>query len=120
MSATKSLIQPAENSEVEVAGDERPGFRDEIIGAVTGRVGNGTSASSTARSMASSLTPYGWLALLILTNGVVSTLSSARDATLQGCRQDDDRSGALAGLIFCTAAQYDNVRYLTFPSAICC
>jgi hypothetical protein len=104
MSAPNSLIQPAERNEVEAAGDERPSFWDEILGAVTGRIGNGTSARSTAWSLA----PYGWLALLILTNAVVSALSSAY------------RSGALAGLIFCTAARYDNVRYLTFPSVLCC
>lgn len=80
MSAPKSLIQPAERREVEATGDERPGFWDEIVGAVTGRFRSGTSGGSSA----SSLAPYGWLALLILTNAVVSTLSSAHDAALRG------------------------------------
>jgi hypothetical protein len=104
MGAPKSLIQSAENNEVEAAGDQRSGFRDEIIAAVTGRFRSGTSAGSTARSRAWSLAPYGWLALLILTNAVVSTLSSVHDAALRGQPHDllrpayFDATGALCTL----------------------
>jgi hypothetical protein len=76
MTAPKSLIQPAENLDVEPIRDSRSAFWDELRGAVTSRFGNGPKASSFA--------PYLWLALLILTNAVVSTLSGAHDAAQRG------------------------------------
>lgn len=111
MGAPKSLIQSAENNEVEAARDERPGFRDEIVAAVTGRFQSGTSAGSTARSTAWPLAPYGWLALLILINASVSRLSSVQDAARCGQPPDllrptyFEATGALVGLIFRSAAR---------------
>lgn len=97
MTTPKSLIQPSETLEVEVTGDKRFGFWDEWRGAVTSRFRTGATASS--------LAPYGWLALLIVTNAVVSTLSSAHDAAMRGQPYDlarpafFDTTGALCTLM---------------------
>jgi LytTr DNA-binding domain len=85
MTAPNNLIQPAENLEVETIGDKRSAFWDELRGAVRSRIQSGTNADSFA--------PYGWLALLILTNAVVSTLSSAHDAMQRGEPYDLGRPG---------------------------
>jgi hypothetical protein len=85
MTSPNNLIQPAEDLEVEAIGDKRSAFWDELLGAVTSRIQGGTTADSFA--------PYGWLALLILTNAVVSTLSSAHDAMQRGEPYDLGRPG---------------------------
>ncbi|HEX3862158.1 MAG TPA: LytTR family DNA-binding domain-containing protein, partial [Stellaceae bacterium] len=76
MSAPNNLIQSAENLEVEVGRDKRLALWDQLRGAVTKRFQTGPTAYS--------LAPYGWLALLIVTNAAVSTLSSAHDAAQRG------------------------------------
>jgi hypothetical protein len=96
MTVPNRLIQRRENSDVEAPRDERSTLWDQLRGAVTSRIGNGAAASS--------LAPYGWLALLIATNAVVSTLSSAHDAAQRGAPYDLGRpaffdiTGALATL----------------------
>jgi hypothetical protein len=76
MTAPNSLIEPSEHLDVETARDKRSMFWDELRGAVASRVSNGANAAS--------LAPYGWLALLILTNAVVGALSGAQDAAQRG------------------------------------
>ena len=76
MTAPKSLIEPSDHLGVDTARDQRSPFWDELRGAVTSRISNGTGTAS--------LAPYGWLALLILTNAVVGTLSGAHDAAQRG------------------------------------
>jgi hypothetical protein len=85
MTAPNNLIQPGENLEVEVLRDKRFVFWDELRGTVTNRFGSGPTAHS--------LAPYGWLALLIFTNAIVSTLSSAHDAAQRGAPYDLLRPG---------------------------
>jgi hypothetical protein len=95
MTAPKSLIQTGEDLDVEVSRDERFAFRDELRGAVTSRFQSGPTANS--------LAPYGWLALLILTNAVVSTLSSAHDTAQRGAPYDLLRPGYFeATSVVCT------------------
>ena len=85
MTAPKSLIRTGEDLDVEVSRGKRFAFWDELRGAVTSRSPGGPTAYS--------LAPYGWLALLILTNAVVSTLSSAHDAAQRGAPYDLLRPG---------------------------
>ena len=76
MIAPKSLIEASDHLDVDTARDKRSLFWDELRGAVTSHISNGTGTAS--------LAPYGWLALLILTNAVVGTLSGAHDAAQHG------------------------------------
>jgi len=76
MTAPKTLIRTGEDLDVEVSRGKRFAFWDELRGVVTSRFPGGPSANS--------LAPYGWLALLILTNAVVSTLSGAHDSAARG------------------------------------
>ena len=95
MTAPKSLIQTGEDLAVEVSRGKRPAFWDELHGAVTSRFPGGATANS--------LAPYGWLALLILTNAVVSTLSGAHDAAQRGAPYSLLRPGYFEGTsVICT------------------
>jgi hypothetical protein len=80
MTVPKHCIQPSENPAVETTGDKRSAIWDELCAAVTSRLPKGINASS--------LAAYGWLALLILANAVVSMLSSAHDAAQRGALYD--------------------------------
>jgi hypothetical protein len=93
--APKSLIQPGEHLEVEASRDKRFARWDQWHGAVTSRFQGGPTAHS--------LAPYGWLALLILTNAVVSTLSGAHDAAQRGAPYSLLRPGYFEGTsVICT------------------
>lgn len=95
MTAPKSLIQTGEDLGVEVSRGKRFAFWDELRGAVTSRFPDGPTANSFA--------PYGWLALLILTNAVVSTLSGAHDSAQRGGPYDLLRPGYFEGTsVICT------------------
>ena len=76
MTALNPFIKPPERLDVHTTRDKRPLSWDELRGSWTSRFRDGMTASS--------LAPYGWLALLILTNAVVSMLSSAHDAAQRG------------------------------------
>ena len=95
MTAPKSLIQTGEDLAVEMSRGKRFAFWDELRGAVTSRFQSGPTANS--------LAPYGWLALLILTNAVVSTLSGAHDAAQRGAPYSLLRPGYFEGTsVICT------------------
>jgi hypothetical protein len=95
MTAPKSLIQTGEDLAVEASRGKRSAFWDELRGAVTSRFQGGPTANS--------LAPYGWLALLILTNAVVSTLSGAHDAAQRGGPYSLLRPGYFEGTsVICT------------------
>jgi hypothetical protein len=95
MTAPKTLIRTGEDLDVEVSRGKRFAFWDELRGVVTSRFPGGPSANS--------LAPYGWLALLILTNAVVSTLSGAHDSVQRGGSYDLLRPGYFEGTsVICT------------------
>ena len=95
MTAPKTLIPTGEDLDVEVTRGKRFAFWDELRGAVTNRFPGGPTAHSFA--------PYGWLALLILTNAVVSTLSGAHDSAQRGGPYDLLRPGYFEGTsVICT------------------
>ncbi len=89
MTAPKTLIRTGEDLDVEMSRGKRLAFWDGLRGAVTSRFPDGPSAYSFA--------PYGWLALLILTNAVVSTLSGAHDSAARGGTYDLLRPGYYEG-----------------------
>lgn len=85
--------------DVQTTRDKRLLSWDELRGSLTSRFRDGMTTSS--------LAPYGWLALLILTNAVVSMLSSADDAAQRGESYDHRRpayfeiTGGSARCCFC-------------------